>query len=330
MRTTIIILTLLPLLSLPGCRADRPAASGPAHPASPGTGPVAPERTVAYINGKPVTQGELYRMMAPQVGGEALAEVALDRLVGQRLVERGVVLDDAAIQAERQTLLLSLSSDDDQAISLLEQMKQQRGLNDERFAALLRRNSGLRALVRDEVQIADAAVRQAYETAYGQRYQVRLLLSEKLSEAQAARAQVLTGADFSALASRLSTDVSRSQGGLLSPISPADATYPKAIRDALPSLKPDARETRLSPILAVDSGFALLYLEQVIPAQDVPFDRVEADLRRGVRLQLERVRMQQLARSLLEQANVVVLDPLLQPGWEAQGQAIRQGAEQDR
>lgn len=327
MRITFSILTLLGLLSLPGCQT-RSADGRDSTDSLPGGAAYAQtDRPIAYINGKPVRQAELYRLMAAQVGGEALAEVALDRLIAQRLAERAVELDDSAIQAERQMLLLGLSADADQAVALLGQMRAQRGLNDERFTALLRRNAGLRALVRDDIQVPDSAVRQAYDVAYGPRYRVRLLIAETLPDARTARQAALEGADFSDLAYRLSTDVSRAQGGLLSPISPADATYPKAIRDALPALKTDTPATRLSPILAIDAGFALLYLEAIIPARETAYEAVEPDLRRGVRLQLERVRMQQLARSLLERANVIVLDPVLQPGWDAQGEAIRRGGE---
>lgn len=327
MRNNVSILTLLALLSLPGCRAGTPAGQASTPPAGQNSPVTQESRTVGYINGRAVSQSELYRVMAPQVGGEALAEVALDRMIDQRLSDRGVVLTDESIQAERQILLLGLSDDEDLAAQLLAEMRERRGLDDERFARLLRRNAGLRALVAGEVEVTDAATRLAHQQAYGPRYRVRLIVTETMDQARQARRQVIDNGGFSDAAVRYSIDPSRAQGGLLSPISPADPTYPKAIRDALPRLSMDDPTTRLSPILAIDSGFAIIGLEEVIPARDVAYESVEADLRRGVRLQLERVRMQQLARSMLEQANVVVLDPLLQPGWEQQGKAIRRGAQ---
>ncbi|MEM1355348.1 MAG: hypothetical protein AAGC44_02765 [Planctomycetota bacterium] len=287
--------------------------------------PTEPQRIIGYINGKPISRDDIYRVMAPQLSGEALAEVALDRLLSQRLAEQGLAIDAGAIESERLKLVQSLSDDENQAAGMLDQMREQRGLDDARFQAMLQRNAALRALIREEVRVADAAVRQAYELAYGPRYRVRLLVTPTAAGATRARQAALGGESFSTLAARLSTDTSRAQGGLLSPISPADTSYPKVIRDSLPSLSTDSPEDKLSPVLALDTGFALLYLEQVIAAKDTPYERVEAELRNAVRLQLERVQMQQLARSLLEQANIIVLDPILKPGWERQLQAIRRG-----
>lgn len=324
MKVPAAILTLLMAISLPGCASrPAPALSGPEDGPSASHSSASP--TAAYINGKPVNRDELYAIMAGQLGGEALAEVVLGRAIGAQLAERGLTLSPQDIDAERRYVRLGLSSDPDQAELLLRQMRQRRGLTDARFDALLRRNAGLRKMVADQIEIGDAAVGQAYRTAYGPRYRVRLLVTDSIQQARTARASVLEGSPFGEAVIAFSTDTSRAQGGLLSPISPTDTSYPQAIRDALPALTMESDQSRLSPILAIDSGFALLYLEELIPGQDIAFADVEADLRRGVRLQLERVRMQQLARSMLEGANVVVLDPLMEPGWARQREAVLRG-----
>lgn len=324
MKLSAAILTLLMAISLPGCASGPgPTRSGlddrptPADPSA--------STTAAYINGKPLSRDELYAIMASQLGGEALAEVVLGRAIEAQLMERGLTLSPQDLDAERRYVRLGLSSDPDQAVLLLRQMRQRRGLTDARFDALLRRNAGLRKMVADQIEVGDAAVGQAYQSAYGPRYRVRLLVTQTLETARLARARANRGSPFGELATELSTDSSRAQGGLLSPISPTDTSYPQAIRDALSDLNVESDRSRLSPILAIDSGFALLYLEELIPGQDIAFATVEADLRRGVRLQLERVRMQQLARSMLEGANVVVLDPLLEPGWARQKEAVLRG-----
>lgn len=281
------------------------------------------ERPIAFLNGKPVTQSELYRLIAPAQGGEALAEILLSRAVSNRLNEQGIQLDQADLDRERDQLLTSLDPDPDQAARLLKEMRDQRGLSNKRFDDMLRRNAGLRRLVRDQIMISDAAISQAYELRHGKRYQVRLIVTDKLDKLTKARRQVINGESFTDLAIELSSDDSARQGGLLSPISPVDPTYPKAIRDALPRLTMHNTATRLSPAIALDSGYALLYLEEVLSQDNRPTkDQVRAILEIVVRSELERLRMRQLARTLIEQADVVVLDPLLGKAWDRQMDSI--------
>jgi parvulin-like peptidyl-prolyl isomerase len=281
------------------------------------------ERPVAYLDAKPVTQDEVYRLLAGAHGGEALAEILLDRAVRDRLKQETLELTATEIDAEKTSLLKSLSPNPDEAAQLLQEMRAQRGLDAKRFDAMLRRNAGLRLLVRDEVQINAAAVNQAYQLRYGPRYRVRLIVSNKLDVLTKVRSDVLKGSSFTDEAIEHSTDASASQGGLLSPISPADPTYPKAIRDALSKLKMNAPASRLSPAIALDSGYALLWLEAIQTPDDPPsIEAVRSDMETIIRADLERVRMRQLARTLIEQADVVVLDPAIDKAWKRQLESI--------
>ncbi|MEM6504640.1 MAG: hypothetical protein AAF711_04145 [Planctomycetota bacterium] len=279
---------------------------------------------VAYLNGQAVNRSEIYRLIVPAHGGDALAEILIDRAVKGRLDQQAIRLTPEEIEAERNILLASLDTDPDRAARLMREMRSQRGLDEKRFGGMLERNAGLRRLVRDEVKINDLAIQEAYKLRYGQRYEVRLITSENLDALNQARREVISGASFTDLAIDLSTDISASQGGLLSPISPADPTYPKAIRDALWGLKMDGPEARLSPAIALNQGYALLWLEQVVQPEDPPeMASVRGELERSVRRELERLRMRQLARTLIEQADIVVLDPALNQAWQRQGDAIR-------
>jgi len=277
------------------------------------------DRPVAYLDAQPVTQDEVYRLIAQAHGGEALTQILLDRAVRERLKQENIELAPAQIESEREQLLATLSADADEAARLLKQLRAGRGLDTKRFDAMLRRNAGLRALVREQVTINNAAIKQAYQLRYGPRYRVRLIVTRQLPELTNARREALQGASFTDLAIEYSTDASASQGGLLSPISPADPTYPKAIRDALPRLKMDNPNTRLSPAIALDTGYALLWLEEVLTPDSPPtLEQTREALEAAVRTDLERIRMRQLARTLIEQTNVVVLDPALEKSWQRQ------------
>ena len=263
-------------------------------------------------------------MIVQAHGGEALEEILLDRAVQARLKQEGIALEQSQIDAERQRVLAALATDPDQAARLMKEMRAQRGLDDVRFGNLLRRNAGLRTLVSDKITINEAATRQAYQLRYGDRYQVRLITSGSLDQLTRARRLAVDSATFTKLAIEISTDRSMQQGGLLSPVSPADPTYPKAIRDALPKLKVDNTASRLSPIIALDQGYALLWLEEVIKQADPPgIEQVRDELAAAVRDDLESVRMRQLARTLIEQTNVVVLDPALDKSWRQQFDSLQ-------
>ncbi|HEX7008551.1 MAG TPA: hypothetical protein VF184_01125, partial [Phycisphaeraceae bacterium] len=63
-------------------------------------------------------------------------------------------------------------------------------------------------------------------------------------------------------------------------------------------------------------------LERKIDAQPVAFDDVKEELTAQARLRQERLQMQQLARRLLNEAKVVVLDPALSESWRQQRELL--------
>ncbi len=307
-----------------GCQSDPPGPPQSTAPSDNRQAQVQDASPAAYIDSQVVTRDQLYSLMVEAEGGQALSELLLSRAIDQRLAEQGIALSDADLAAERALLLTSLSDNADQATRLLKTMREQRGLGEERFESLLRRSAGLRRLVRDGVTVNDASIKQAYDVRYGRQYRVRLITAGEVQTLTLARQRVLDGQAFADVAVQVSTDISVSQGGLLSPISAADATYPKALRDALPKLSVEDRAARLSPVIALPEGYALIWLEEVIDKDVPPLEQVRDELARVVRLELERVRMQQLARVMISQANVVVLDPALDKAWQRRRETIAQ------
>lgn len=269
---------------------------------------------IVYLDGQPVWWSDLRLGMAEASGGVVLAELVLDRLIDQRLTEHGLTVGDEQITAESRVLSDSLDdADPDRAQRLLSELRQRQGLGVNRFKRLLARNAGLRLLVQDQVQVSDAALDQAYQLEYGPRYEARLIVTESLQEAGRLVHRASEGESFSDLAVQHSVDASRAQGGLISPVSPADPTYPKSIRTALAGLKPG----QVADPIALERGFAVVRLERVItPKSPPPFDAVKPVLGRRVRRQVEQVYMQQLARTLMAEADVVVLDPVLNSSWD--------------
>lgn len=290
-----------------GCQSPPPKPRATAATASP----PALVKPVAYVNGQPVSRDTLWAGMVEASGGAVLEEIVLDLALADRLDRAGITLTPGQIDAERDLLLATLSDDPQRAAQLLGELRQRRGLGDERFGQLLRRNAVLRVLTQGELEVGDAAVRQAFELEYGPRYEARIVVTDTLQAAADVTRRAREGESFIDLAIARSTDPSKAQGGLLDPISPADATYPQAIRTVVVTMAPGD----VSDPVALDRGFAVLKLERKIDARPVEYDDVKDALSLRVRRQMERVRMQQLARTILAQADVVVFDGQLQQQW---------------
>ncbi|XAL99532.1 hypothetical protein OT109_18380 [Phycisphaeraceae bacterium D3-23] len=312
---------LLPLIFAStglGCQSDPPIDPISTGPGQATPAYTQPDRPVAYLDGQPLRQHELFAILAEMDGGLALSEVLLDRRIAQRLGREGLELAVADIDYEKRVVLESLSGDEDEAVRLLRVMRERRGLGERRYAALLRRNAGLRKLVHGDIEVGEPAIRQAYDLAYGPRYTIRLILCDTAQQAQQVRRAALGGASFIDLAVQHSIDPSAAQGGLLSPISPADATYPVALREILPTLSTQDDASRISNVLTLGQSYAIIRLEEVALARGPAIDTVRDELEQQVRLRLERLRMQQLAQTLIDSADVVVLDPTLKQSWELQ------------
>ena len=302
-----------------GCQPSNPVpTASPETGDTPGPAPSRSGRPLAYVAGEAVTLGDLGPSLLEAAGGTVIAERVLDRLLVQRLESRGLTVTDDDLAAEEAIVRRGLADDEDTAARLLADLRQSRGLGPTRFAALLRRNAGLRKLVAEQVTVSEPAVRQAYRLQHGPAARVRLIVARSLLDARNLRRRLDAGEPFGELAALESTDASAAQGGLLSPIRPDDPSYPQAIRTASAALGPG----QVSEPLALDGGFALLKLDERLPGDGVPYDAVKARLSEQVRRRAERVLMQQQARELIGGADVTLLDPTLNAAWEAQREGL--------
>lgn len=275
--------------------------------------PGAADTPPALVNGQAIQWSQLRDLLAETAGGAILEEVVLDRLLSQRLVRDGKSIDRAAIDRERNLLMEVLDPDPTTAALSLDALRQRRSLGDRRFDLLLRRNAMLRTLVRDDVEINDTMIRSQFEQQFGPKYQVRLITTATMNEAATALNRIRAGEPFTEVAATASTDFASAQrGGLLEAMSPYDASYPAIVRQVLADLDPGD----LSPIIPIESAFAIIQMVRRIPAQNVKYEMVKDDMARSARLAQERILMDNLARQLLASADLVVLDAALNDGWK--------------
>ncbi len=257
--------------------------------------------------------GELRAALSDAAGAEVLREVIIDRELKRRLKADGVTITDRELAAEESLLLTTLSDDAATAIRLLETLRDLRRLGPARYQQLLWRNAALRAIVRDEVNITDAAVEQIREVAYGPKRQVRVITTPDLPQAQYITDRVRGGAFFGDLAVEFSSDTSAARGGLLEPVGRLEPSYPAALLQAIWALPGIGA---ISDPVLLDRGYAVVRLEREIEA--VTPDAGTADretLEQLVRLNQERVLMDDLARGIIADAAVTIFDDDLNEAW---------------
>ena len=269
---------------------------------------------VALWRGRSIQWAALRPALVEAAGGQVLAEWLLTQQVEAALDQEGLRVSEDDIAREKALMLRRLADDPDQAARLLQRLRQRRGLGPTRFDMLLRRNAGLRKLVADEAEATDSMVRRAYERQYGRKTVARMILVPTLNDAGQVIQRLEEGEPFIDLAVDLSRDASRAQGGLLPPISPADATFPKVVRETVAGLEPG----QVADPVALQGGFAILKAERKIDAQQVPFEEAAPELREQVRLRVEQNLMQRRARTMLQNADPTILNARLNQAWQTQ------------
>lgn len=291
--------------------------------AGSGTGPLATDpplqraatiidsRPAAIVNGRTVLWGDLRPLLTEAAGATALQELALDRELEEAMRLAQVRIFPDAIEAERERLLESLSIDPDRAVRLLEELRSRQGLGDTRFDHMLRRNAALRALTARRVEVSDESVRRMYDLVHGPKRQCRIMVFPKLGLAEQSIKRLTDGEFFGDIAVAMSTDSSAARGGLLEPFSETNPTYPKALREALFNLE----LTNISDPIMLEGGYAVIMYVRLVRAGETPFEIAETEMRRLVRLNQERILMDQLARRMLDQSHFIIFDESLSDSW---------------
>lgn len=315
---------LIALPCLAGCTGDGGATTGP------GTWTEAPApisvdgRPVALVDGAGVPWLELRPRLLEAAGAEVLADWILDQRLEAAILDAGIRVDPAMLEAEQSRLLDRLAPDADDAARLLAELRDRRNLGPVRFAALLRRNAALRALVGDAVTVSEAQVRAAFDVAHGPRRQVRLMILPDLAAATAARADAASGdRTFAEIATERSLDLSAARGGLLEPFAERDPAMPEALRRAAFSLAADGD---LSPPVLLSGGAAVLQLVSILPGDGTTFAEGRAEAARAAREAAQRVAMEQVARELVGDATVTAIDPSLRDAWERRRRRLAPGS----
>lgn len=307
---------------LPGC-----AASGPEH----GTGTPfkpqanrAPERA-AIVDGQLVTTEDLWKLLAERAGAAALEAVALDRAVEREAARLGLTITDDDVRAEREVVEQALVgvglTDRTQRGRLVAEVRARRGLGPAWFDGLLRRNAQARKITASSVvPPTEADITRLHETLHGPRRDVRAIVMANERDlarlatdiARALEASPEAGlARFIVLAVEHSNDASRGRGGLLDPVGRTDGQYADAFRQAVFETPVGG----LTPVVALDEGFALALVVAERSGDGVPMETARPDLLRRLELDAQQRAIAAWLERLRATMRVEPFDPALEWAW---------------
>lgn len=259
---------------------------------------------VAMLDGQAIEWSELRTPIAELAGQQVLRDAVLDIRLMRQLRERSLVIDADAITREESLLLETLSPNRERAVELLGAIRLRQGLGPTRFAALLRRNAGLRALIARDVRVDETGIANAFDMLHGTKRVARLAVLTSLPDAERFINDVKAGRPFVDLAVERSLDEGAARGGLLAPIARRDPSYPEGLRAALYAT---AIGGISAPVLDNGRFFVVTVLEER-PGDGTTLEASRSRCEEVVRRSQERLLMDALARELSALEGVTIFD----------------------
>lgn len=290
------------LFSIGGCHTSTSGARSTASEKMQLAPP--PSRPVANWQSERITIEDIQPALLEISGEQALQEHILDIAIEREAARRGIQLDADAVLTERAILMETLSSDPDRAERLLVDIRDARGLGPVRFGRMLRRTSLLRAMVQEEAEISESLITAAWDAQHGPRRIARVIAVDDLTSIDKARERIDSGVNFADVATELSLDASAPRGGLLAPVSRLDPAWPAPFRETLFTQEPGVVS---NPIL-IDGRYLLLRVESEEPPSGITLEDGRAEAETAARLATEQLLMDRLARRLVNESNIDVLD----------------------
>jgi RNA polymerase sigma factor (sigma-70 family) len=264
--------------------------------------PKAPPVAVIFDD-VPITREELGDYLLRRVTREQLDGYIRHRILEHACRERGITVTgsevDAAFEAERKRFA-------DPAA--FEAMLRERGKSPPEWKAdVIRPRLLLRKLCRDRVRVTERDLRNAFEAAYGEKVECRMILWPPDQRDQAVRTAKAfasgDGARFDLTAANQPNERLARADGRIPPIG-RHATGEEALERAAFRLQPG----QISPLVETAEGYAVLKcLRRIPPDETKEYEGVREQLERQVRERLTEKEIKKVFQELKEQAHPRVL-----------------------
>lgn len=306
-------------------REAKPAAnrSATAVPVSR-QGPESSDDVIATVGGRPISRRLFLDLLLRGHGPGVLEQLVVLESARRIGAEAGLSVSEADVESEVERSLQRLTSagsatgtaslDHQAAQALLDQILAKRNISPLEYRLAMERNAWLRKIVEAELHFTDQQLRDEFARTYGRRAEIRHIQVANLREAQDVRRRLDQGADFAELASRVSANRNSAlTGGLLRPFSEDDPEVSALMRKVAFSLQVG----EVSNPVRVDDWYHIIRLERIVPAENVTFDDVRADVERRLRSRLTDAAIQRLHATLYEQAEITIHDSALREAVDA-------------
>jgi parvulin-like peptidyl-prolyl isomerase len=177
------------------------------------------------------------------------------------------------------------------------------------YMAGVRRNAYLRKIVEHDMPVTEEQLEAEFRNTYGERVSVRHIQLATAADADRVMRELsVPGTDFSEVARRNSANPDTApSGGRLRDFSREDPDVPALLREVAFDLELGAH----SDPVRIGEWFQIVKLEARHAAADNDLAAVRGELETRILLRTSEPAMRELHRRLLEEAKVVIADPML-------------------
>lgn len=289
-------------------------AAGPVDGVAPTATPiVAPPQAqvIATVNGRPMPYSAWLNLMKRSHGLRAFQQILAVELARQAAEAKGIVLSEPQLEtAFRQEVAEIVGpevKDPSEAERILAAILTRRGISMDELRLTTYRNAYLRRIAEPTIEagITEDALKVEFDRLYGPKVQVRHIQLSDSGSVSKAMAALAAGQDFAEVARQFTQNLdSAPDGGLLAPFSRLDPSWPPEIREVAFNMEIG----EVSGPIRVEGWTQILKLEKRFPAEPVEYEAVADDVRRSLKEQLVRRKMQDLLQSMLQSASIQVYD----------------------
>ena len=293
----------------PSPTKSSPARSAASKDRSPqaATTPSTPKlKTVASVNGEPITRQELAQECLRHYGQQVLESLVNKHLIMQECQQRKMVITQADVDMEIRQMAQRFGLPVDRWLKML---KEERGIKPAQYASdIIWPSLALRKLAGTQLQVAPEELEREFESRYGAAVKARLIVCRDAKKAQQARAAAVANPEeFGNLAKQYSDDVgSRSLKGMIQPI--RKHMGDKEIEKAAFEMK----DGEVSQVIPAGGQYVILKREYLFPARKVNREDQKPQLEEIIRDRKMRGVAQQIFRQLQQHSVIenVLNDPV--------------------
>lgn len=280
-------------------------------------------QAIALIDGVPISRSRIVDLLLAGHGAEILEQVIVTDRAMFLAEQRGLRIAQADIDAEYDRSLRKLLDNETlsepellqrtAAEARLTQILTKRNISKDVYLLAMQRNACLRKIAAAELRIDDRQLQEEFARLFGERVEVRHIQLASRDQVEALQSELAAGTDFGALAIRHSANAqSAARGGLMPTFTAADPDLPKAFRDAAFSL---AVGEVSGPVFA-DGWYHVIRVDRRTEFEKIPFEQVRVEVELSLRERLVGAAMQRLFATLLDEAEIEIMDPVLRKAFD--------------